>query len=486
MSRAPDDTRGAPIACVRLPALALQLATQSVGDARAPVAVVEDERPDTKLALVNAAARTVRIVPGMRRNTAQSLMPELRVHVVTTHDVREAERAIVTLLHDLTPRVEPDAARRGVLYVDPSGFARTGGVTGFTARVGRVLEDRRYRAVIAVAFDRHTAFVIASSANRGVFVARSPEHAWARAARVPLARLDLSPELGRALDRLGLRTVGELLALPADAVHARLGEEASRLAHALHEAAHLPLQPLAFEAPITCAFDLEPPEADSERLLFVSRRRFAELLREAGDRGVAVVALRIALALDHGPTLETRIEPASPTRDVALLTDLFRLRLASMTLVAGVAHMRIDAELTQRSGEQLALFRPKRDVKAASRALARVRAAFGEDAVVRACLRDAHLPEARFRFTPSIELQAAKLAPRHAEGPLIRRLHGAPLLLPEDARLDLARLPYRIQGGWWARTVERHYGYVETEDGALRFVYFDPVRGRFYVHGEVD
>ena len=52
--------------------------------------------------------------------------------------------------------------------------------------------------------------------------------------------------------------------------------------------------------------------------------------------------------------------------------------------------------------EQKPMFaeRPRRDVAAASRALARVQAELGNDAVAHARLREGHLPEARFTWEP--------------------------------------------------------------------------------------
>ena len=58
---------------------------------------------------------------------------------------------------------------------------------------------------------------------------------------------------------------------------------------------------------------------------------------------------------------------------------------------------RVWADDVAASREQLAMFasKPRRDLRAANEALARVRAELGDDAVVRAVLRDGHLPEAR-------------------------------------------------------------------------------------------
>ena len=70
--------------------------------------------------------------------------------------------------------------------------------------------------------------------------------------------------------------------------------------------------------------------------------------------------------------------------------------------------------------EQLLLLadRPRRDLEAADRALARLRAQHGDDAVVRARLTDGHLPEARFTFERLDHLVPPKNhRPARGEGP---------------------------------------------------------------------
>ena len=475
------------IACIRLPALALQLAAREAPDDASPLAVVGDERPDAKLLLVNRAAHHARLAPGMRQSTARQLMPTLRVCVITESARDAAMEELVALMQTLSPFVERDAANTGVLYVDPTGLEHVhGGIEGFADAVQRALTARGLRPAIVFAFDRHTSFVLACSLGVGMFIATSAEEALERAKATKLVCLGFSTDLLRTLARLGIGSVGELIALPVDTVHARLGAEASTFVRAFTGTAQIPLQPRAFVAPIERAFDIEPPEADAERLVFVTKMALTEVARDVAARGVSIVALAITLSLDHGPIVETRIEPATATLDAGLLGELWRLRLSALTLSDPVAHMRIFAETTASTREQLALFRSKRDLKAASRALARVRAAFGEQSVVRASLRDAHLPEASFTFEPTLEVRVP--APRRVpEAPLMRRMLRTPQLIdPAAERMALGERAFSLSGGWRVRDVLRDYYYAQTPEGALLLVYFDHARGRYFKHGEVD
>ncbi len=199
------------------------------------------------------------------------------------------------------------------------------------------------------------------------------------------------------------------------------------------------------------------------------------------------------------------------------------LGLSPTRVSAGLAELEAVAEPAALRGEQLWLFAHDRarDRGAASRAMARVRAAFGERSVTRARLREAHLPEARFAWEPvAAAPPAPKRAPpatsREGESPLVRRLYVPPReIAPErlralspmppgdalpwlramaandpahggDAGAWPLATPSRVTGAWWAREVARDYYYAEGADGALLWVYYDGVRRRWFVHAEVD
>jgi protein ImuB len=206
------------------------------------------------------------------------------------------------------------------------------------------------------------------------------------------------------------------------------------------------------------------------------------------------------------------------------IIDLVRLRLESLKLAAGVIEIELKAEACAATRQQLQLFieQPKRDLDAANRALARLRAEFGAEAVVRATLKDGHLPEARFAWEPldrvklpRLEHNPVALAANDLNGlndlnvlnsptfkVLVRRITARPIMLPgipththEDGWLLLGpkygtvdRLtgPYIFSGGWWNREIQREYYYAETRRGDLLWLYYDRVRRRWFLQGAVE
>mgnify|MGYP003693657845 CR=1 FL=1 len=124
----------------------------------------------------------------------------------------------------------------------------------------------------------------------------------------------------------------------------------------------------------------------------------------------------------------------------------------------------------------------------------------GDDAVVYASPRDAHLPEARFAWAPMTALPEAK--PRPVDEPrLIRRLYTTPVPLPPRERHEpdgwllrgLAQGPvvkvngpYAVSGWWWKQPIEREYHFAETKTGQNLWVFYDRGKSRWFLQGQVE
>jgi protein ImuB len=219
-------------------------------------------------------------------------------------------------------------------------------------------------------------------------------------------------------------------------------------------------------------------------LLFLVKRLLCPIIDALAHRGYALV--RLSLCLDQQ---QTQITPAEPTLDSVLLLDLVRLKLKAMSFTGGIRNVRLVADRSPASHEQLALFRTtaKRDLRAAERALARLRAEFGETSVCFAQLREGHLHEARFALQPAQRLTTP--APRHHdERPLVRRYYQRARTLPYTQRRDpdgwmVAGIsqgpvqevcgPFVVSGGWWRSEIRRDYYFLALARGNWLWVYFD-------------
>jgi protein ImuB len=492
-------------ACVDVPALALQLVLRAHPEwQHDPVVVVEDDRPLAAIVWCNRAAREQRIVRGMKFSQAKALSAKLHAEVVPESAQLAAIDAIFENLLAFSPRVEPVLSQPGLFWLDPHGLLGLfGSLEAWAARVHDKLREERFVSAVVVGRERASVFALAR-VRVGPFVAGDPALEQRLFLRVRLERLGVSPKLRDALLLLDIHTVGELLALDLAQLRVRYGEEAARLHEFLNGKVFSPLLPRMPSAPFVIELEVDPPDDDCTRLLFglkAALHRAAERLREQYE---AITALELVWKLERLGERRDRIETASPTLDVVQIVDLLRLRMSGVALPARVERIVTTLEHTRVHARQLAIEHGKkpRDLEAGARAIARLRATFGPDAVSRARLRDAYLPEAAFSFEPTRELRRPQLRPQGAQQqlPLVRRVYKTAIALPplpkhepeawlgHHGTVSAMFGPYRIAGGWWSPrgARERDYYFVETQQGALLWLYYDRARRRWLLHGMVE
>jgi len=502
------DDDGRSIACVHMPAMPLQLLLRAHPDwEQLPVVVVEDDRPLAKILFANRHARAHKIVSGVKFGQAKALSSKLRAAVVPNEDIETAVDALFDQLLSYSPHVEPAASQPGLFWLDPSGL---GGLFGdlrtWAQRVHAVLEAERYIGCVAVGFKRPFLYAVACQ-RTGAQVIDDPDEERTVAEQVPLERLLASPDVRNQMALLGVETVGRFMRLPAGQLRVRYGHETASLHDFLNGRTWTPLQPRIPSPPLTLSLQIEPADDDHTRLLFGIKNMLHGAIEKLGAQSDAITALDLTLHLDHEDSELQRIETAAPTLDVVQIIDLVRLRLSALPLAAAVEQIDITFEHTRVHPRQVELLqqRRRRDLAAAGRALARLRASFGPQAVTRAQLRDAYLPEASFRFEPITQTRLPQppggedaASDPAARMPLVRRVLHPPVALPplpahepeawlgHHGTVQQMLGPYRTSGGWWTRRRERDYYFIETQRGEVLWAFYDRPRRRWFLHGFVN
>lgn len=514
-------------ACIDLPALPLQLVWRAEPELRShAVVVVDEDRPGGTVLWACERARAVGVLPGQRYAHALGLHGGLRARVVAAGQIDAAIAELRRRLHGLSPRVEPAVIAQdnpgkdcavGTFWLDGAGLGRIdfgvagGGTRAWAIAIQRAIEQLGYVGAVVIGFSRFASYALARALRTGILVLGNEAEERSAAARVALARLDIDPKLRDALARLGVTTLGQMVRLPAGGILERFGREAYRL---YQLAAGERWDPIAAVPPPETPDErivLDDDIENSDQLVFALRPALARLLARIAARGRAVTALHVELTLRYavGHT-EVRLEcikPATPTLEDRSLIRLMHLRISATPPAAPVNAARLWADDVVATREQLALFtsRPRRDLRAANEAIAHLRAELGEDAVVRAVLRDGHLPEARFGWERLSTVVAAAPSPTSVR-PLVRRLHAKPQWLPGagkrfDAQVRndgwllsglergaVVRLlgPYVVSGGWWARELRREYHFAEMRRGDCLWVYYDRNRRHWFLHGAIE
>ena len=508
------------LACVDLPAFPLQLLLRSHPDwAGYPAAVVAEDKPQGLVLWVNEKARQQGVLPGLRYAAAFSLAPALRAAEVSPAEIKKAVNELARCLMRFTPEVEPSADEPGVFWLNGAGLQRLyASAQKWAYVIHNDLRSQKFAASLAVGFTRFGSYAVAK-ARDGITVFRDSADERCAAKKIPLNRLNIEPEFRDTLFKLGIKTIGDLLSLPPGGLRERFGKKAHRLYRMAAGDLWTPLEPHAPDEPAVVKHILDDPEDNTTRLLFLIKQLLHPLLATLATRHQALVALWLSLLIDHGGWLKEPLRPAAPTLDAGQILDLVRLRLESLQLGAGIAEIELRAETCAATSEQLRLFaeKPARDLDAANRALARLRAEFGEQSVVCARVTDGHLPEARFAWEPvsRVKLPQNDLNPsttlragsaervndsnrrvlvrrieakprRLAGGPYHSHEDGWLILGPKYGSIDKLTGPYVFSGGWWNREIHREYYYAETRRGDFLWLYYDRLRRRWFLQGTIE
>ena len=219
-----------PLACLLIPHFALRLAVLD-GPALDGLPLVltapSMTRPLVADASPEAAERGIRV--GMPLREVNALCPQ--AVFVPANPVRDAlafER-ILSQLETVSPALEP--VEPGRCYVDLAGLDRhypspEAMAEALLACISPILRPRA-----GLAPTRFTAWVAARMASPGTVRTIPSDEVETTLGPLPAAWLPLDPSTLLKLDRLGLRTLAEIRALPATALQARFGP-AGREAHA--------------------------------------------------------------------------------------------------------------------------------------------------------------------------------------------------------------------------------------------------------------
>src|SRR5262252_2759826 len=336
---------------------------------------------------------------------------------------------LIVVAQQFSPRYE---TRGDLVVVDVRGLDRLfGNARAIAEELRREAADRGLRVHVAIA-GTQTAAVVMAIARPGVVVIE-PGGEAAAIAPVSLQILRgaalLGPPFGDAesvapqievFHRWGLKTLGDLAALPADELSARVGQQALAW-HAMARGVDVrPLVPDVEDERFEASRDLEWPIEGLEPLSFVLTRLLEPLsLRlEQRDRGVAV--LHVELRLVTKDVLARRLELPTPMRDVKTLRTLALLDLEAQSLFTpgapaqslftpgapvprtetvseqvGIDRVSIVIEPTPGRVWQHTLFaRPHPTPEQLSTLLARLGAAMGQDRIGAPVLVDSYRPGA--------------------------------------------------------------------------------------------
>jgi protein ImuB len=304
--------------------------------------------------------------------------------------------------------------------------------------------------------------------------------------KLPIDSLELDLSRGSALQKMGFRSIGEVLKLPRKALARRMGpatvDYLDRLTGALPDP-QLPWQPPEH---FSTAIDLVAEISNSQALLFPLNRMISELcgVLRARDRGI--LELHICLQLDNRKgepeREELRLGLQQATRDEARILLLLRERLERLRLPRPVRCISLQAgQLLPFGAEQDSLFRNDPDIaeQPVHPLLERLRARLGSDAVSGLKGMQDHRPEYSWSVRELDEPADCTAMP-----------HRPIWLFDTPQRCTIGEYevlagPERIEAGWWdGHDCRRDYFVVRDHSGCTLWAFreYKPEPG-WYLQG---
>ncbi len=186
-----------------------------------------DGSPQLHRGVVSAAsyeARVFGVHSAMPLISAMRLCPQAVIVPVDFRAYRAASKTVFDIARDYTPVIEPLSLDEAFLEV--SGSTRRFGSAQHIAEAirDRILEATGLHASFGVATCKTVAKIASDLRKPRGFVVVDPGDEAAFLAPLPLRRLPgLGPAAERALNGLGITTLGQLAALPLDTVQRRVG-----------------------------------------------------------------------------------------------------------------------------------------------------------------------------------------------------------------------------------------------------------------------
>jgi protein ImuB len=361
--------------------------------AREAVVVLDGSPPQQTVCSLNRHAQQLGAAAGMTRLEAEA-MGNLKLLTRSTANEEAARKVFLECSAQFSPRMEEAGEGTAcAIVLDIAGTSRLfGPPQQFATRLRAALLAAGFRTSIAVSANYDTARMKAAAA-RGIAVVPAGEEASALAA-LPVSALGIEAGHEETFTLWGIRTLGELAALPENDLVARLGPQAQRWRALASGAAEHTLQPIEPEFALEefCAFETPVEQLDS--LLFVGARMIDCLAARAATRALLLARLTVRMKLEDGTIHERTLRPALPTADRKFLLKLLQLEMGTHPPQAAVLALTLTAEAGQSSLVQLGLFAPQTpEPSRLDVTLARLKALVGEGHVGAPVLEDSHRPE---------------------------------------------------------------------------------------------
>jgi DNA polymerase-4/protein ImuB len=268
---------------------------------------------------VSERAHEAGVRPGQLVSQAVSLCPSLTLLEPDPAHYDAADQAMLELLSELTPVVEP--AGPGRVFLGMDGLERLYGAPMRQAEQALHALFRVFPAPLVastragMAPGKFGAWVAAVSARPGEPVVVPEERLPAFLASRPVSALPVDPLAIQRLERLGVTTLGALSRLPEPALVAQFGEDGRNARNWATGRRVDPVRPWHRPRPIRVSLDFPTPVGLTETLHGALARLVERALSRPARRGRSVTAARLGAYLEGGGSWFVETVLREPTAD---------------------------------------------------------------------------------------------------------------------------------------------------------------------------
>lgn len=355
--------------------------------------------------------------------------------------------------------------------------------------------------------------------------------AWARAhygtegqalGTLPVAALRLEAQTDTALQRLGLRTIGDLCAAPRGPLARRFGQGLLlRLDQALGQQPE-PVTPATEPPHYGVRLTLPEPIGMVSDVMAATARLLESLCHKLREQEVGARRLGLTLRRVDQGSQQVELRLAAAMRDPQRILPLFERGVSAVEVGFGIDQIRLEATVVeplaaQQTGLTATPYSPDR----LSDLITRIGTRIGLENVLRFLPADSHIPERGFLIAPAAytvpETGWSSLRPRplrlFAPEPIVggpgtegasdkgrgatepgtsaQHSHPPAHFRWRGMRLRTARAtgPERIAPEWWLEDENWHSGMrdywrVETRQGRRLWLFYTPQNPGWFVQGE--
>ena len=362
----------------------------------APFATVADTAGRRLLAAVNPAATAAGLAPGMPLADALSFLPGLATALAKPAEDAAALRRLAEWCGRYSPWTAPDGVD-GV-RIEITGSAHLwGGERALAADLAARLDRRGIASRIVIADTLGAAWAMArfAEASESVVIL-APGELRAALASLPVEALRLDPITAQGLRRVGLKRVGDLYAMPRDALARRFGETVARLLDQALDEMPEPLSPLGEVPSRRVRLSFAEPITEPADLMLATERLTADLVLRLAREGTGARRLDLAFHRVDGRVERIGLGTARPSREPRHIAALFKERLDTIDPGLGIEDMILAAYAVEPlPAEQIGLpgHTAGNETSGIAPLLDRLGNRLGPAAISRLEPRESHIPE---------------------------------------------------------------------------------------------